>query len=162
MLEEPIISVEEGSKPETTDSEAGDSRIDRLLLRDLSCRVSRARSNNSVFAHLIEGDSFPKFINKLCHLPRIRALIYKPSRHAFCQQFMRSLFDPFQCTAKRVDQDRCDKRSVGIPGQLQTSVCLCLVSATHRYIRVLPEPIQVWDEIFDLFFDVFEFLRAFV
>ena len=60
------------------------------------------------------------------------------------------------------DQGERSEKSVSIPGQLQAPIRLCLVPTAHRYIRVLPEPINVRDKILDLFFYIFEFLRAFV
>lgn len=141
MLKEAIIGCDRGRQTGNTDSEGGDSLVDCLLLRNLSCRVSRAQVKKPVSAHLVVGNGLSKLINETCHLSRICRLVNKPSGRPFFQQFLRSLFDSFQRATKKIDQDKRGRESVGIPGQLQASIGLCLVSTTRCYIRVLPESI---------------------
>ena len=76
-------------------SEVGDSVVDCLLLRYLSCRVSRTGYKKTVHAHLIVGNSLPKSFNEFRHLSGIRRLVHKPIRRAFRQQFLRSFLDLF-------------------------------------------------------------------
>ena len=100
--------MKDRDKLENIHGEAGDSIVDRLLLRYLSSRVSRVQQNNTVLTHLIMKNSLSKSLNEFRHFPGILPLVYEPSHRAFCQQFPRSLLDFLQYTAKDVDKGRRD------------------------------------------------------
>ena len=85
----PTVSiVKDIGKPENTHSEVGNSVVDRLLLRYLSYRVSRAGYKKPVLAHLIVGNSLPKSFDESRHLSGICRLVHEPIRRAFRQQFL--------------------------------------------------------------------------
>ena len=87
--------VKDIGKPGNAHSEVGDSVVDRLLLRYLSCRVSRTGLKKPVLAHLIVGNSLPKSFDESRHLSGICRLVHEPIRRAFRQQFLRSFLDLF-------------------------------------------------------------------
>ena len=87
--------VKDIGKLENTNSEVGDSVVDRLLLRYLPCRVSCTGYRKPDFAHLIVGNSLPKSFDEFRHLSGICRLVHEPTRRAFCQQFLRSFLDLF-------------------------------------------------------------------
>ena len=80
--------VKDIGKLENTHSEVGNSVVDRLLLRYLSYRVSRAGYKKPVLAHLIVGNSLPKSFDESRHLSGICRLVHEPIRRAFRQQFL--------------------------------------------------------------------------
>ena len=69
-----VIRVNGGNKLEITHGEVGDSVIDRLLLRYLSCRESYSMQK-TVLTHLVVGDSLSKSFNEFRHLSGIPGLI---------------------------------------------------------------------------------------
>ena len=84
-----VISMKGGTKLEITHSEVGDSVVDRLLLRYLSCR-ELCLMLKTVLTHLVVDDSLSKSLDEFRHLPGIPGLVHELSRRAFCQQFLRS------------------------------------------------------------------------
>ena len=79
-----VISVKGGKKLEITYGEVGDSIVDRLLLRYLSCRELYSVLK-IVLTHLVVDDSLSKSFDEFRHLSGIPSLIHEPSRRAFRQ-----------------------------------------------------------------------------
>ena len=107
------------------------------------------------------GNSILKSFDEFRHLRGILCLIHEPSWCAFCQQFLRSLLNFFQCPAKTVGEGGWSEQFVNTPGQFCASSCLFGVFINRRCGDVLLEPIEPGFETFDAFLDVFEFLRRF-
>ena len=112
-----VISVKGKDKQEITHGEVGDSVVDRLLLRYLTCRELHSMQK-TVLTHLVVVDSLSKSFNEFRHLSGIPNLIQELSRRAFCQQFLGSPLNFCQRAEKTVDKSRQGRQLAGVPGQL--------------------------------------------
>ena len=62
-----------------------------------------------MIAHLITDNCLSKPFDESRHYFGILSLVCEPSDGTLCQQFLRYLFDPFECAATTVVSDRrCD------------------------------------------------------
>ena len=152
-----IISLENRGKLGNPYSKVGDLVVDRLLLRYLSPHISHARCNKIVLTYLIVGYSLTESFDQFHNLSGIIPLIYEPGNLPFCQQFLGSLLDIFQCATKTVDKGGRGGQSANVPGQLFASVGLLGVSVNSRR-EFFPESVQLGPKILDLVLDVFELL----
>ena len=129
-----------------------------MLLRYLSSHVSRTRRNETDLTHLVMGNSLSKSFNESRHLSGIPRLIHESSRRAFCQQFLRSLLNLFQCAVKAVGKSGQGEQSASVPGQLSPSPRLLRISINRCCGNVLFELVKLGFETFNLLLDVFKFL----
>ena len=104
------------------------------------------------------GNSLSKSFNESHHLSGIPRLVHESSRRAFCQQFLRSLLNLFQCAVKTVGKSGRGEQSASVPGQLGPSLRLLRIFINRCRTDVLFEPVKLGSKTFDLLLDVFKFL----
>ena len=120
--------------------------------------VSRTRHKEADLTHLIMGNSLSKSFNESRHLSGIPRLIHESSCRPFCQQFLRSLLNLFQCAVKTVGKGGQGEQSASIPSQLCPSLRLLRIFINRCRGNVLFEPVKLGSKTFNLLLDVFKFL----
>ena len=120
--------------------------------------VSRTRHKEADLTHLVMGNSLSKSFNESRHLSGILRLIHESSRRPFCQQFLRSLLNLFQCAVKTVSKSGQGEQLASVPGQLCPSLRLLRIFINRCRTNVLFEPVKLGSKTFNLVLDVFKFL----
>jgi len=113
-----------------------------------------------MIGHLVADDCLSKPLDKPCHDLGVLSLVREPSYGTLCQQFLGYFFDFLECAATRVRSGRSCNQSTNVRSQPLASIRLLGVSIGRCRGDVLPEPIQLGQELLNLLLDIFKFLRA--